>query len=229
VGACVAASATYTVTFVSLRDRLTAVTQGQWWAVALIAVVAMAASAAVREFWRSHELSFMDLVTIVGTVLTIAGIGIAIHQSVGAQRAAKEAKTASERAETAARNVRGSLVLTTTIADCVVAIGMMDQIRVHHRENNWKPLPDLCSQLKRRLGSIRSENDNLTEAQAVAIQSALAQFTTLEKQAERQLVNGGKTTKPNVPKMNEVVSEQIDKIHTILTELQRAIRKQDHG
>jgi len=174
------------------------------------------------------------VVALVGFVLTVLGFLFTIYtikQGVDAARlaeaAAKQAKTASERAEAAAKNVRGSLVLATTIGDCVVALGMMEQIKVHHRESNWKALPDLCSEVKHRLISIRSQNDNLTEPQRETLQLTIGQFTILEGTAERQMAGGAKAA--SVPKLNEIVSEQADRLQTILTEMQRSIREQDHG
>jgi hypothetical protein len=169
----------------------------------------------------------LALLAIVGFPLTIYQVWQGVKAAKGAERAAKLAQTASERAEAAAKNVRGSLVLATTIGDCVVALGMMEQIKVHHREGNWKALPNLCSEVKHRLISIRSHNDNLTDGHREALQLTIGQFTTLQGTAERQMAGGAKAA--SVPRLNEIVSEQADRLQTILTELQRSIREQDHG
>ena len=188
--------------------------------------------------------------TIISFVIGVIGFGITIWQVREAIKAAKAAKTAAERAETAARNVRASMVLATTIADCVVALAMMDDIKVHHRRYNWAPLPDLYSHLKRRLVSIRSGNDNLMEEHRLAIQGALTQFSLMEEQVERHIVNttngdgaapvaagaspatfagAARNKAPDIARLNSVVTTQIDKLYVILTELQRSIRNQDHG
>ncbi len=97
----------------------------------------------------------------------------------------------------------------------------MEEIKRLHRAAAWEILPDRYSTLKRLLISIRSVNVSMTDDQKSALQSAILNFSEIERKVERALAL--KTDLPKVDKLNTVVSLQLDKISEVLGTIKQEI------
>jgi hypothetical protein len=101
-----------------------------------------------------------------------------------------------------------------------VAIKTLEDIRRLHRIKAWTVLPDRYTSLKQELFGIRVRTPNLAEGQRSNIQAVITQLTTIERQVESTMAGGDA---PDVNRMNEVVSKQIDRLSILLVDLQNEI------
>lgn len=157
-----------------------------------------------------HRLG--DLASIVGLAVSLVGFLITI---VGVFKS----KGAAQRAEEAARETRESIRLLDTVVDFAGAIAILEEIKRMQRQRSWVLLPDRYATIRKLLISLRSSGQKLTDEQSAVIQSALANLRTIETQVERSLDNAD-TLKP--AKLNALVSDDIDKLLTVLGELRAA-------
>lgn len=155
-----------------------------------------------------------DVLTILSLVLTIVGFGITIYNVVRAKRAAKYAQDAVD-------EVREDILRIDMVAEFSSALAAMDEIKRLHRQKAWDVLPDRYAALRRSLVEIRSANPNLPEHHKVALQSSIVRFRGFESQIEEALVLDEKPS--NVAKLNETISEQVDDLQAILTEVKTQI------
>jgi len=94
----------------------------------------------------------------------------------------------------------------------------MDEIKRLHRQKEWVLLPDRYNSLRKSLISIRCENPILSESDQKEIQAAITQFSGLEKLIDRHLSSDDKS-KIDIPRINGIVSKQIDRIQELLVKL----------
>jgi hypothetical protein len=126
-------------------------------------------------------------------------------------------KAAAEAAKTAALQTQKDLKHLDTIMDFSTAITIMEEIKRHHRSGNWQILPDRYSALRQKLISIKSNHADISEIHALALQSAIQDFSDMEKDVERALMRNVKPTK--VSRFNEIVSNQIDALNVVLIDI----------
>lgn len=150
------------------------------------------------------------LLTVVGFTITIIGV--------------KRSKSAAERANRAANATLASIARYDAIADLAAAMSMMDEIKRLQRYGAWPVLPDRYSELRRRLGAIRNSGVALSDAQRGILAATAESFVDLERRVERAVA--ANNAPPNPPKLNEIVSAQIDEVHGVLVSLQRTLRQE---
>ncbi len=141
-------------------------------------------------------------------LLGVLGFGVTIWQVM-------RARSAAEHANRAVLDVKKRLASVDIAMELTSAIALMDEIRRHHRSENWMMLPDRYSVLKRHLITIRrSSHTSLSDEERTTIQSAITQFTMIETQIERCLHNEDKS--PNVSRLNSIVAQQIDAVFEVV-------------
>jgi hypothetical protein len=101
----------------------------------------------------------------------------------------------------------------------------LEVIRRLHRQQTWDALADSYTPLKRDLIAISARTPNLTEAQKTEILAAIQQLTNIEKAVETKIAGG---SPPEVDLINTVVSEQIDRLNSILVQIQIDIERPRH-
>ncbi len=153
-----------------------------------------------------------DLASIAGVVISIIGFAITI---IGVLRS----KSAAERAEQAAKATRDTIRLLDTVVDFTAAIGALEEIKRLHRNANWPLLPERYASIRRLLITVRTTNVDLTANQRDAIQLALGNIAVIENSVEKALAN---PVGLNVAKFNASISNDIDNLLTVLTELKVA-------
>jgi hypothetical protein len=161
-----------------------------------------------------------DFANLVGIIVSVVGFIYTIRQVA-------RSKEAAQRAEKAALNVRAKILMTDTVIDLSSAIAIMEEIQRLHRSGSWGQLPDRYSALKRLLISIRTSAPGLQEQHSTALLSSLQHFSDIEKKVEKAL--DGNTAPLNVPKFNEIVSLQLDRVHEILSVLKQQIGIEEYG
>jgi hypothetical protein len=101
-------------------------------------------------------------------------------------------------------------------------IRVLEDIRRLHRLQAWAALPDRYTSLKRDLIGIRTRTPSFTPAQRSTLQAAIQQLSNIETQVENVI---GGSDAPNVPRMNQIIARQIDRLVEILVELQEGIER----
>jgi hypothetical protein len=167
----------------------------------------------VRDHWG-------DLASVAGVLISIIGFVITITSVVRSKRAA-------QRVEEAVQDVRRSILQSDTVMELSQAVTIMEEIKRLHRTLVWGPLPDRYSTLRRLLISIRSANPQLRDEHLAALQGSILQFTQIEKKVERSLATG--SSPPNVALLNEIVSEQADRMNEVLMVIRQDIGKETYG
>jgi len=163
------------------------------------------------------ETKWGGIVNGLGLVVSVIGFAVTIWNVVRTKRA-------SERAEQAVTILRMALNRSDAIMEVSAAIAIMEEIKRLHRAGEWKVLLDRYTTLKRLLVSIRNPENHLSDEHVGSIQSAIQHFTDIEKKVERSLA-AGTTDQKKVPKLNEIVSMQIDALAAVLTEIRQEVGK----
>ncbi len=141
------------------------------------------------------------LVSIVGFFVTIIGV--------------RRSRSAAEQAREAADSARDELLRGNAMFSLATAINTMEEIKRLQREAAWRALPDRYSALRSALISIRAGTPQMSPEDRGTLQGAIEQFRAIEKKIEKTLSPNGQTTL-DVPKLNDIVSLQIEKISELL-------------
>lgn len=164
------------------------------------------------EQLQSWATSWGDLASIIGTALTLIGFILTI---AGVWRS----KSAADGARRAAETTRASLAQYDAVADLSAATALMDEIKRLQRLGAWPVLPDRYAELRRRLVALKSSSAQLTDPQRQVFQGTVEKFKDLERRVERSVATGAAPRNP--AKLNEIVSSQIDEVHAVLLAVQR--------
>jgi hypothetical protein len=165
----------------------------------------------MQTFFNEH---WGDIASVLGLLVSLVGFYFALVSLAEARRASLKAKDAAVRAEEAANATKDSIFKSDTIANCSLAIGILDEIKILQRKGDWQALPDRYSAVRRILVTLRSVDGQLSTSQSETLQGSLAQFVEIEKKIETSLSSGKKALSP--APLNSIVSAQIDKLHEIL-------------
>jgi hypothetical protein len=166
------------------------------------------------------EAHWGDIASVVGVFISLIGFAITIWNVIRSKNAAQKAREAVD-------NVRETILRSDTIVDFSAVITTMEEIKRLHRTGNWIILPDRYSSLKRKLVKIRSTNPDLSDDYKTALQNAIQHFSNIEQKVERALAS--KKSPPNVAKLNEIVSAQLDTLNEVLTAIMRDVRMEGYG
>ena len=169
----------------------------------------------LNSVWADFLLWLKD--NQVGDLTGIAGIIISIGGFFATLIGVFRSKAAAERAEEAAKSARESIRMFDTVVDFTSAIAILEEIKRAHRSGQWILLPDRYAAIRKLLISLRSSNGDLSDEQISSIQSALANLTSIERRVEKSLSNPD--TILNHVRFNNVISDDIDKLFAVLSEL----------
>ena len=167
--------------------------------------------AQVNHFLEIYRIG--DYAGLLGLIISFVGFFFTI-------KVARNSRTAAQEATSAVEGMRGDLRREDTVADFSSALAIMDEIKRMQRSPNLHLLPDRYSQLRKLLVSIRSANPLLTEIDQLSLQSAIVQFSALERYVERAL-EGSAAISP--AKMNSLVSKQIEALLDVLVRIKSEI------
>lgn len=160
-----------------------------------------------------------ELVNILGILIELAGFGITIAVAV-------RSKKAAERAEQAVKKMRENLRLSDTIMSVTAAIKIMEEIKRLHRTGDWKVLLDRYATLRGLLIEIKSSNPTMIDDHHAALTGAVQQFSDIEKKVEKAVAADAEH--PKVPKLNEIVSFQIDRLSEVLGNIRQEVGREEY-
>jgi len=162
-----------------------------------------------------------DLASLLALLITIVGFGLALWRIWRSEKA-------SELARRAAESVREQILQMSAVQSLDDVIRTLEDIRRLHRLQAWPVLPDRYTWLKRELMAIRGRTPNLTNEQRSTIQGTIFQVSTIERDVETAMTGADA---PAVNRINDIISQQIDELTSLLVELQKEIERprQQHG
>ena len=168
-----------------------------------------------RDFSQFFVAYRSDIINVVGIIIGLIGFGITIWGVLRSKRAA-------EAAEQASLQTQKELKYLDTVMDFSAAITMMEEIKRHHRTNNWDILPDRYSILRQKLIAIKGNNSHASDSQLTIIQSAIQAFKDMESSVGRMLIRKT-TTITKVNKFNDAVNEHMDALNEVLMEIKNKL------
>jgi hypothetical protein len=172
----------------------------------------------ILKFIVEHSIG--DLASILGLFVSVIGFAFTIW---GVSRSKKAAEAAKE----SAMQVQNELRKLDIIIDFSTVITMIDEVKRHHRGANWHILPDRYSAIRKNLISIKSTYKNLTENHQKVIQGAISQIKTMESTIEKSL--SGKNQTPNIAKLNEIITNESDKLNEVLADMKSNMEIENYG
>lgn len=164
----------------------------------------------ILKFIGDYRLG--DFASLLGLIISFVGFGLTLFQLHRTKAVAEAAKEAANQTQEKLRNL-------DTVMDFSSVITMMDEIKRHHRGNNWIILPDRYSELRTKLVAIKITHSNLTNEQQSVLQNAILQFKTMEVTVEKALSKNSIPT--NFAKFNDIVSTEIDKLNEVLNDIKK--------
>lgn len=151
-----------------------------------------------------------DVTEVAGFIVTIVGFGFTFLGLWRTRRAAQQALAA-------ARAARDGVHRFELVVDFGTAIATLEEIKRLQREGAWKILPDRYAAIRKILVQLRNTNIQMTDAQLSIIQSASANLGEIERHVERFLSGGSVPLRS--AKLNAVISDHIDELVAVLTQL----------
>lgn len=167
----------------------------------------------VNQFLADYRIG--DYAGILGLFISLIGFFVTIRTSLNAKAAAVQASSAVS-------NMREDLRKGETVSDFSTALAIMDEIKRMHRSGTLHSLPDRYSQLRRFLVSIRSSNPLLNDIDQQTIQSAITQFSSIERSVEKAIEEQGGIS---AARMNALVSKQSEALQELLVRIKSEINK----
>jgi hypothetical protein len=168
----------------------------------------------VVQSWVEQKWS--DLVNIAGLLISIVGFFFTL---LGVWRA----KSAAEAAREAASETKEAIVRSDMIADISAVIAMMNEVKRFHREGNWSDSLERYTEIRKKIISLHSTGSNLTDEHKTYLTGAGQQFRDMETLVEKVVAKKKETV--DAPRLNKIVSEQVDRLNEILVTLKRNLEK----
>ncbi len=177
-----------------------------------------------------QEFNFVSILSILGSIASLIGIPLAlmaIRQARNAARKSEEEARASKEASLQAKNevekFRSELRLISTIIDFEKALALMDDIKSFLRHSNFSPVPDKIASLIVLLNTIRSPSMEIGDEAERKIQESVVALRKIEDAIHRGSISQEKPR--GVASFNRVISQQIDLLQPVLTDLKSQIGK----
>jgi hypothetical protein len=164
-------------------------------------------------------LNWLKTNNLASTWSDVSGFVIAIVGFSATLIGVFRSKRAAVLAQQAAQSARDSIRLFDAITNFSTAISILEEIRRIHRQNDpgaLLGLPDRYSTIRKHLILLRASPMVLDDAQHAAIQNALVNLADIEKRVERALASKNAI---NPAKINAIISDDIDNLLVVLTEL----------
>jgi hypothetical protein len=159
-----------------------------------------------------------NVASILGLAISILVFGVGFWRIWKLQTTANEVRTATE-------SLRKQLLAMNAVQELRASIRTLEDIRRLHRLEAWSVLPDRYTSFRHDLIAIRGRMPNLTDKQNSSIQGAIQQLSIMERQVESAIAG---EEEPEVNRMNDVISKQLDRLAILVVELQTEIDRPRH-
>lgn len=162
---------------------------------------------------------------IVGSLASVVGIPLALHSlrltKIAAEISAKEslhAKEASERAAEEVAKARRDFKLVASVASLERIVTSMDSIKTLIRHGSFTVVPERIATLIQQLNELRSSESQLSPADGVKVQEAIAALRKIENAIDDATDSELRMKRPIAR-----ISVQIDSLQPILVRLRESI------
>jgi ABC-type protease/lipase transport system fused ATPase/permease subunit len=91
-----------------------------------------------------------DLASISGVLISVIGFILTVYN-------VRRSRKAAELARDAAQSAKNSIQTFETVVDLSTVIGLLEEIKRSHRNNQWALLPDRYAALRKTLISVRKK------------------------------------------------------------------------
>lgn len=166
---------------------------------------------AINSFLADYRVG--DYAGILGLIVSVVGFIWTVRAAVSSRDAALQTKSVVQ-------DIRNDMRRAETVSDFSAVVAIMEEIKRLHRLKSLELLPDRYSQINKFLIGVRSANPLLTEGELKIIQSAITQFSALERLIDGCLANA---TALDTAKVNGLVSKQLEAVHGLLVSMKSQI------
>jgi hypothetical protein len=153
-----------------------------------------------------------DKIGLIGLALTTFGFAITIYR-------VNAAKSSAEIAKSAVEDLQLSMSRLNSITDITEIVNRLEQLKVHHRDSKWYLVPDVCSNLRRQLVFLNTDNISLDDDQKSLIQNSIVMLRSVENFVEKYLDNSIEENFVSSSKLNRQVSKCVDDLSEITQQL----------
>ena len=152
----------------------------------------------------------LELLSMMGLVVSLAGFGIAFWQI-------RRTRSAAESAERAASEAREGISFVTSISDLSQIISQMEQIKELHRNREWDRANDRYTPLRQLLTSARAR---LPDETAEVFTRAIIQLREMEKESNNAL--SGESSIPSAS-FNNILVDLQQSLDEVRVELEKQL------
>lgn len=145
---------------------------------------------------------------VIGVVIALVGFSATVWS-------AWRAKTASEQARLMVEKLREESRRMDFVSACAAAIGIMNQIKVFHRDHAFVALLSHYPLLREKLVMIKNF-PGLNEHQKIDIQKSMTALSRMEEAVEKCQLGSGNATL-DVAKYNKNLAEHADLLQDVMT------------
>jgi len=149
---------------------------------------------------------------LLGVVIALGGFWYTIQN-------VKDSKRAADRAESAAKETLGRIRYIDAVQNLSRAISIFEEIQRLNRTKEWKVLLDRHQIFRSILVEVKGSIADISNEHKAIIQEGIAQSSSISNTIEIALDKGEKPI--NVPRMNKILSDQVENLGDILAELRR--------
>ncbi|WP_425622379.1 hypothetical protein ACPS74_12650 [Methylocystis sp. SB2] len=96
-----------------------------------------------------------DLASIAGVLISVVGFVLTVYN-------VRRSRKAAEHARDAAQSVKNSIQTFETVFDLSRVIGLLEEVKRSHRNNEWALLPDRYAALRKTLINVKNHVTFLT-------------------------------------------------------------------
>jgi hypothetical protein len=161
--------------------------------------------------------TYNSLVTAFGVLVTIAGFIWTLTQVY-------KAKSEATKAQTAISEIKDNLFRINAVAEFSEAISALQEVkRIQLQQSetwfstNWMLILERLTTVRRILVQVRASEGLLRPEQQTKVQETITQIITVSGWVEKSFT--AKQIPKNMVTLNRIISEQVDSLGAILTEL----------
>lgn len=161
--------------------------------------------------------TYNSLVGAISLLVTIGGFIWTLTQVY-------KARNDANKVQIAIKDIKDNLFRVNAVAEISLAISALQEVkRIQLQQSdswlstNWMLLLERYSTIRYILVQVNATEGLLTEQQQIKIQEAVSQIITVSEKVEKSVV--AKQNPKNIATLNRIISEQVDSLGIILTEL----------
>jgi hypothetical protein len=157
------------------------------------------------EWWQGSWARgrWGDLASVAGLILTLFGFGVTL--------------SSLNRTRREVRRIRSLLSTMDAVSELSALLAALEELKRLHREGSWVVSLYRYSELRRKCVALRHGGSVFSLEQRSLLLDAIRTLRHMEDRVEQSLQ--GLTGAPDVPRLNGLVSDQMDRLEGLLTDV----------